>query len=113
MATKKTTTTKAAAAQVTVTIKVEANAEKVFVVGNTANLGAWDAKKAVELKAVEAGKFEVSKKFDADAVVEFKVLAAKNWDAVEKGIWGEDLANHTFTATKGLVVEAGVSNFAK
>lgn len=112
MATKKTTT-KAATAQVTVTIKVSAPAEKVYVVGNTANLGAWDAKKAVELKAVEAGKFEASKKFDADAVVEFKVLAAKDWDAVEKGMWGEDLENHTFTAAKGLVVEAGVSKFGK
>ena len=108
-----TKTTKAATAQVTVTIKVAANVEKVYVVGNTANLGAWDAKKAVELKATEAGKFEVSKKFDANSTVEFKVLSAKDWEAVEKGMWGEDLANHTFTATKGLAVEVGVSNFGK
>ena len=110
MAAKKTTTT--AAAQVTVKISVTANAEKVYVVGNAANLGAWDAKKAVELKAND-GKFEVSKKFDADAVVEFKVLAAKDWNAVEKGMWDEDLENHTFTATKGLVVEVGVDHFNK
>jgi len=100
MAAKKTT---AAAAQVTVKITVNANADKVYVVGNTENLGAWDAKNAVALKAVD-GKFEVSKKFDANAVVEFKVLAAKDWEAVE---------NHTFTATKGLVVEIGVDHFAK
>ena len=67
MATKKTT---CAAAQVTVKITVNANADKVYVVGNTENLGSWDAKKAVALKAVD-GKFEVSKKFDANAVVEF------------------------------------------
>lgn len=110
MAAKKTTTT--ATAQVTVKISVTANAEKVYVVGNATNLGAWDAKKAVELKG-ENGKFEVSKKFDADAVVEFKVLAAKDWNAVEKGIWDEDLENHTFKASKGLVVEVGVDHFSK
>lgn len=110
MAAKKTTTT--ATAQVTVKISVTANAEKVFVVGSTENLGAWNAKDAIALKAVD-GKFEVSKKFDADAVVEFKVLAAKDWEAVEKGIWNEDLENHTFTATKGLVVEVGVDHFGK
>jgi hypothetical protein len=109
MAAKKTTT---ATQQVTVKISVTANAEKVFVVGNTESLGAWDAKKAVALNAVD-GKFEASKKFDADAVVEFKVLAAKDWEAVEKGIWNEDLENHTFTATKGLVVEVGVDHFGK
>jgi hypothetical protein len=109
MAAKKTT---AAAAQVTVKITVNANADKVYVVGNTENLGAWDAKNAVALKAVD-GKFEVSKKFDANAVVEFKVLAAKDWEAVEKGIWNEDLENHTSTAIKGLVVEIGVDHFAK
>ena len=108
-----TKTTKAATAQVTVTIKVAADVEKVYVVGNTANLGAWDAKKAVELKATEAGKFEAAKKFDANSTVEFKVLSAKDWEAVEKGMWGEDLANHTFTAAKGLVVEVGVSKFGK
>ena len=96
-----------------VSIKVVSNASKLFIVGSTNNLGAWDAKKAVELKATEAGKFEASKKFDANSTVEFKVLSAKDWEAVEKGIWGEDLANHTFTATKGLVVEVGVSKFGK
>ena len=100
MATK--TTTKAATAQVTVTIKVAADVEKVYVVGNT-----------VALKATEAGKFEVAKKFDANSTVEFKVLSAKDWEAVEKGMWGEDLANHAFTASKGLVVEVGVSKFGK
>ena len=58
-------------AQVTVTIKVSASAEKVYICGSTKNLGEWDPKKAVEVKD---GK--VNKKFDADSVVEFKVLSA-------------------------------------
>ena len=57
--------------------------------------------------------FTLSKQFDADANVEFKVLAGKTYDAVEKGVYGEEVANRTFTATKGLSVEAEVANFAK
>lgn len=97
-----------------VTIKVTANVEKLFIVGSTKNLGAWDAKKAVELElCAECGAFVTTKQFDVDSVVEFKVLAAKDWAAVEKGMWGEELENHTFTAAKGEVVEVGVSNFGK
>ena len=106
-------TTKASNGQVTVTFKVAADVEKVYVVGNTQNLGAWDCKKAVELKKTADGKFEVAKKFDANSTVDFKVLSAKDWEAVEKGIWGEELQNHSFTAAKGLAVEVGVSKFGE
>ena len=99
-------------AKVTVKFVVKANAKKAYVVGNTENLGAWDAAKAVALTK-ENDVFTLSKQFDADANVEFKVLAGKTYDAVEKGVYGEEVANRTFTATKGLSVEAEVANFAK
>ena len=99
-------------AKVTVKFVVKANAKKAYIVGNTENLGAWDAKNAVALTK-EDGVFTLSKQFDADSNVEFKVLAGKTFDAVEKGVYGEELANRTFTATKGLKVEACVANFAK
>ena len=95
-------------AQVTVTIKVSAKAEKVYIVGSTKNLGEWDPKKAVEVK-----DGQVNKKFDADTVVEFKVLSAKTWDAVEKGANGEELENHKFTASQAVKeFEVVVDNFA-
>lgn len=94
-------------AQVTVKFNVKSNA-KVYICGSTDNLGAWDAKKAVEVK-----DGALSKKFEEGTVVEFKVLAKKCWCAVEKGANGEELANRTFKATKGLVVDVDAYNFAK
>ncbi|MCR5350607.1 MAG: hypothetical protein K6E20_06425 [Acholeplasmatales bacterium] len=95
-------------AQVTVKFNVKANCQKAYICGSTSNLGAWDAKKAVEVK-----DGSVSKKFEEGTVVEFKVLAGKCWCKVEKGLNGEELANHSFVATKGQVVEVEVSNFAE
>ena len=94
-------------AQVTVKFAVKANSDKAYMVGSTDNLGAWDPKKAVEVK-----DGQLSKKFDEGQVVEFKVLKKKTWDAVEKGSYGEEVCNHTFVASKGLVVEVEVNNFA-
>jgi len=95
-------------ANVNVKIKVNANAKKAYVCGSTKNLGEWDAKKAV---AVEDGV--VAKQFAAGEVVEFKVLAGKTWDKVEKGANFEEVQNHSFVAAKGLVVEVNVENFNK
>jgi ribosomal protein L31 len=97
-----------------VTIKVVSKASKLFLVGSTKNLGAWDAKKAVELEYCEkCGAFFTDKLLPAGEVVEFKVLTAKSWDNVEKGAWGEEVANHSFVAEKGLEVVVEVNNFAK
>ena len=97
-----------------VTIKVVSKASKLFLVGSTKNLGAWDAKKAVELEYCDkCGAFFTDKLLPAGEVVEFKVLTAKSWDNVEKGAWGEEVANHSFVAEKGLEVVVEVNNFAK
>ena len=94
-------------AQVTVTIRVKANAEKIYIVGSTKNLGEWNTKSAVELK-----DGAVSKKFDEGTKVEYTVLSAKTWDAVEKGINGEELENHSFVASKDVKnIEIVVENF--
>lgn len=99
-------------AKVTVKFIVKANSKKAYLVGNQANLGNWDPAKAVELTK-EDGVFSLSKQFDENANVEFKVLASKTFAAVEKGENGEEIANRTFTATKGLKVNVYVANFAK
>ena len=94
-------------AQVTVSIKVNSNAKEVYIVGSTKNLGAWDAKAAVLAK-----DGVVSKRFEEGTKVEFKVLAAKSWDAVEKGVNGEELENHAFVATNDVKqFEINVANY--
>ena len=86
--------------------------EAVYVCGSVKGLGDWDVKKAVELKKCpECGKFVVTKMLPLGETVEFKVLADKTWDAIEKGSAGEELTNHSFIAEKGLVVEVEVSKF--
>jgi len=96
-----------------VTIKVVAPVGEVYIVGSTKNLGAWDAAKAVKLEYCnECNAFFTTKMLPLGETVEFKVLSAKSWDSVEKGIWGEELQNHSFVAEKGLDVVVEVSNFA-
>ncbi|MCI5582554.1 MAG: hypothetical protein MR357_02420 [Anaeroplasma sp.] len=100
--------------KVEIRVAVKADAKDVYLVGSTTSLGAWDAKKAVKLEYCEkCGKFTTSKMLPAGETVEFKVLAGKTWDAVEKGDTGYELENHSFIAAKGLVVEVEVVNFAK
>ena len=96
-----------------VVIKVVAPAEELYLVGSTKNLGAWDAAKAIKLEfCAECNAYHTTKMLPAGEVVEFKVLSAKDWANVEKGVYGEEVANHSFVAEKGLVVEVSVSNFA-
>ncbi len=84
----------------------------LYICGNVDALGAWDASKAVKLTYCEdCGCYTVAKLLPAGETVEFKVLAAKDWSKAEKGMWNEDLANHSFVVVKGTKVEVGVSNF--
>lgn len=96
-----------------VSIKVVAKAEKLYIVGSTKNLGEWNPKKAVELEYCDkCNAFYTEKLLPAGEVVEFKVLNGKDWANVEKGTYGEEVANHSFTAQKGLEVVVEVNNFA-
>ena len=86
--------------------------EELYLVGNIPALGEWNPTKGVKLSyCKECGKYTVSKLLPVDTNVEFKVLAGKTWDAVEKGNWGEDVANHAFVAAKGTKVEIEVLSF--
>lgn len=99
-----------------VEFKVSVNAEcsEVYLVGSVLSLGQWNPKKAVKLEYCEAcNKYTVSKLLPAGETVEFRLLAAKSWDAVEKGVWGEEVENHVIVPQKGLIVEVEVSNFGK
>lgn len=86
--------------------------DELYLVGNVPALGEWNAAKGAKLTYCnECGCYTASKLLPVDSNVEFKVLAGKTWDAVEKGTWGEDVANHAFVAVKGTKVEVEVLNF--
>lgn len=85
---------------------------KVYVCGNLAELGEWDAAKAVELKYDEEAKcYTCSKMLPEGANVEYKVLASKDWANVECGAYQCEVANHVFVVAKGHVEVATVENF--
>lgn len=95
-----------------VTIKVVAQAKELYIVGSSKNLGEWDSEKAVKLEYCEkCNAFYTNKMFPIGSTVEFKVLADKTWARVEKGIWCEEIENHSFVAEKGLEVFVEVHNF--
>ena len=87
------------------------SSNKVLIVGSIPALGSWDPAKAVELKYEGNGVFTVTKMMATGQMVEFKVLADKNWTKVEKGVYNEELQNHILTPEKGLVVEVNVARF--
>lgn len=99
---------------VKVEIKVEtAAASQLYIVGSSNALGAWDINNAVEMKRDEKGLFTIAKMMEPGEIVEFKVLKEKSWDAVEKGVYGQEIANHIISPQKGLVVNLAVARFAK
>ncbi|MBQ9124624.1 MAG: hypothetical protein IJY14_02920 [Acholeplasmatales bacterium] len=102
-------------ANVKVQIKVttSANVNELYLVGNTSNLGEWNAENAVKLTYCDECKaYFTNKMLPAGEQVEFKVLAGKDWAFVEKGGYGEEVSNHVFTVEKGQVVEVVAYSFA-
>ncbi len=95
-------------------VSVAGKCKEVYLVGSVAALGEWDPKKAVKLELCDTcNKYTAAKLLPAGETVEFKVLSAKTWDAVEKGLYGEEVENHVIVPEKGLTVEVEVVNFAK
>ena len=87
------------------------SSNKVYIVGSIPQLGSWNPAKAIELKNEGNGVFSLSKMMATGQMVEFKILADKTWDKVEKGVYSEEVQNHIITPEKGLVVEINISRF--
>ena len=79
-------------------VETQRSCDEIYICGSTHNLGGWDAAKAVVMNKVTPNKFTLRKRFNAGEVVEYKVLYAPDWQYVEKGMYGEEVANHTVTA---------------
>ena len=93
------------------TVTTKNATEEVYLIGNTKNLGAWDTKKASKMNKVGENTFSLRKRFELGALVEYKVVATKNWDNVEKGIFTEEVENHHFEAVKGHFEDIFVHSF--
>jgi len=96
---------------ITFTVNTKNPVEEVYLVGNTKNLGAWDVEKAVKMEKINNTTFKVTKRFNTSEEVEYKVIATKNWENVEKGIFTEDVENHHFVAKKGHFEDIYIHSF--
>ena len=89
------------------------SSNNVYLVGSIPALGGWNPEVAIEMKSEGDGVFTLNKMMATGQIVEFKILAGKSWDKVEKGVYNEEVKNHIFAPEKGLVVELNVARFNK
>ena len=83
------------------------NQNEIYAVGNIAKLGNWDVENAVTLKYVKSLfyiAYAVRRSIPVGTNVEFKLLNAKSWNNVEKGIFTEEIRNHNVTVNEKTTV---------
>lgn len=77
------------------------NQDEIFAIGNVDKLGNWEVENAVSLKYTKSlGGYSLRRTFNIGTEVEFKLLNAKSWNNVEKGIFTEEIKNHTVTVNE-------------
>ena len=98
---------------VTINMQTRLPQSKVLLSGNTSNLGFWNPNNAKECKKIDDTHFTARCRFLINQEVEFKFVFENDWTSVEKGMWIEEIKNHTLVANKGLVINIDVYNWAK
>lgn len=84
--------------------------KNLYVCANIEELGAWDATKAVKMEEIEKNHFCLKIKL-APCHLEFKVLKALDWLEVEKGIFTEEIRNHTYEINADMAIEDLVHHY--
>lgn len=98
---------------VTINMTTRLPKDNVLITGNTSNLGNWDLSKAKSCKKIDDTHFSKRCRFLINQEVEFKFVVENKWESVEKGMWIEEIKNHSFVAEKSLVINIDVFNWAK
>lgn len=84
--------------------------DRLYICGEIHSAGEWDAAKAKPMKYTDKG-WRAIKILPIGSVFAFKILKGQSWQNVEKGTWGEEIANHEIVAAKGLVVTMPIPSF--
>lgn len=85
-------------------------AEKLYIVGNIPELGEWDPKKGLELEKIKPDYFEINLKL-LPCHLEFKILRGRDYLDVEKGMWTEEIRDHSYDIVDEIVIEDLIYNF--
>lgn len=84
-------------------------ADNLYIVTNTND---WNVEKAVKMNKTSDNTYEADMLFAKDTYLEFKICKDLSWDAVEKGIWKEEIINHNYVIVDNdLEVEDLIHNF--
>ena len=102
--------------RLTVSVYLDGDAKcrrELYISGNHASLGAWNPLKAVPLKPVINGSFRFSKLYLPGESIEFKILRSREADfsGVEKGLYREEISNHTAFMDGNKFVPVVICNF--
>lgn len=82
-------------------------ADKLYLLSNYNN---WNIEEAEEFERF-GDIFKLTKKYPRNFKLEFKVSYSKSWDGVEKGMFGEEIINHTYLLRDDMNIEDIVYNF--
>lgn len=83
-------------------------ADKLYMISN---LGNWDLNKAILMNKLDDNLFDITLAVEPGYKLEFKVLRDKNWNSIEKGIWNEEIKNHTYLIDDDMSVFDLIHNF--
>ena len=84
-----------------------ANANDLYVITNFVD---WNPDKAIKMD-YENGQFTLTEFYPRGFDLEFKITSNPGWEGVEKGMFGEEIENHSYTLDKDIVVEDIIHNF--
>ena len=90
--------------------KTDKDVDCIYICGNHAKLGNWNPAKALKVKK-ENGVFRIVRRFNEGETLEYKVLCKPNWEGVDKGMWGEEIVNHTVVVERATQSAVTVYNW--
>lgn len=85
-----------------------ARAESLYLVLSTNN---WDILHAVQMEKQDDNTFAQEILVPKNTHLEFKICKSNSWIDVEKGIWKEEIKNHSYYVTEDIVIEDLIHNF--
>ncbi len=83
-------------------------ATDLYLVLSTNN---WDVMHALKMNKEDENTFRSEILVPKNTHLEFKICRSNSWADVEKGIWKEEIKNHSYYVTKDIIIEDLIHNF--
>lgn len=83
-------------------------ASDLYLVLSTNN---WDITHALKMNKEDENTFRSEILVPKNTHLEFKICKSNSWDDVEKGIWKEEIKNHSYHIIDDIIIEDLIHNF--